>query len=283
MNKAMIVSLQPDAVEAGARVLMAGGNAVDAALACAFVQTVVDPLMCGIAGFGSMHVLMPGKGVHEIIDFHGRVPASATPQMWQDLILGEMDDGFGFVLKGAVNDLGYQSITTPGTLKAFHQAHGRWGSLPWATIMEPAIRSARDGFMVTPGVHGYWTSPDRPGRTTVLDRLRYSASGRAIYCTDAGQARGIGAVVKNPDYARSLAIIADKGSDVFYSGAMAATIDADMRAHGGLLTAGDLAAYETETAAPCGAATGVSTWRPTGRRAAASCWSRCSTSWSAST
>ncbi|GIS89059.1 MAG: hypothetical protein CM1200mP18_17690 [Gammaproteobacteria bacterium] len=63
MPKSMIVSLQPDAVEAGANILRAGGNAVDAALACAFVQTVVDPMMCGIAGFGSMHLYLPGKRV----------------------------------------------------------------------------------------------------------------------------------------------------------------------------------------------------------------------------
>ena len=71
MPHGMIVSLQPDAVEAGAEVLRAGGNAVDAALACAFVQTVVDPLMCGIAGFGSMHLYLPDRGVHEVLDFHG--------------------------------------------------------------------------------------------------------------------------------------------------------------------------------------------------------------------
>ena len=65
-------------IEAGANILRAGGNAVDAALACAFVQTVVDPMMCGIAGFGSMHLYLPEAGVHECIDFHGRVPASAT-------------------------------------------------------------------------------------------------------------------------------------------------------------------------------------------------------------
>lgn len=111
----MIVAPQPDAVEAGALVLKEGGNAVDAAIACAFVQTVVDPLMCGIAGFGSMQIYFPEKNIHEIIDFHGKVPNTAKPDMWQDLIVGEADDGFGFILKGAVNDIGYQSITIPGS------------------------------------------------------------------------------------------------------------------------------------------------------------------------
>ncbi len=72
MPKSMIVSLQPDAVEAGANILRAGGNAVDAALACAFVQTVVDPMMCGIAGFGSMHLYLPEAGVHECIELQRR-------------------------------------------------------------------------------------------------------------------------------------------------------------------------------------------------------------------
>ena len=77
MNKAMIVAPQPDAVEAGALVLREDGDAVDAAIACAFVQTVVDPLMCGIAGFGSMQLYLPAGGIHELIDFHGKVPAAA--------------------------------------------------------------------------------------------------------------------------------------------------------------------------------------------------------------
>ena len=101
----MVVSLQPDAVEAGATVLRDGGNAVDAALALAFVQTVVDPMMCGIAGFGSMHLYLPQAGVHEIVDFHGRVPAAAAPDMWKDRIIGETEDGFGFILEDAILEI----------------------------------------------------------------------------------------------------------------------------------------------------------------------------------
>ncbi|MBC6439271.1 MAG: gamma-glutamyltransferase [Rhodospirillales bacterium] len=111
----MITTLQPDAIEAGAKVLRSGGNAVDAALTCAFVQTVVDPMMCGIAGFGAMLVCMHGRGTHKIIDFHGRVPAAATPDMWQDRSLGETEDGFGFLLEDAVNDLGPGSALPANT------------------------------------------------------------------------------------------------------------------------------------------------------------------------
>ena len=127
---AMIVAAQPEAAEAGARVLQRGGNAVDAAIAAALVQGAVDPQMCGIAGFGSCHLYLPSKGVHCCIDFHGKTPLAAHPAMWEDRLEGETRDGFGFILKGRVNDLGYQAITTPGALKAYFEAvteFGSWG------------------------------------------------------------------------------------------------------------------------------------------------------------
>ena len=250
MPRAMITSLQPDAVEAGAEVLRAGGNAVDAALACAFVQTVVDPMMCGIAGFGAMQVYMPDRGIHEIIDFHGRVPASAAPDMWQGLILGETEDGFGFILKDAVNDLGYRSITTPGTCKALGEAGKRYGTMAWGDLIEPALRFARDGYVVRPGVHGYWTAPDSPGRIRIRDRLAFSPEGRAVYFDTDGSLFGIGRTIHNPGMASSLARIAEGGAELFYTGDMAAQIDVDMKAGGGLLSAQDLRDYETETNGP---------------------------------
>ena len=252
MPSGMIVSLQPDAVEAGAEVLRAGGNAVDAALACAFVQTVVDPLMCGVAGFGSMQLYLPDRGVHEVVDFHGRVPAAATPDMWQDRIVGETDDGFGFVLEGAVNDLGYQSITTPGTLKALGEVHERHASLAWRDVVAPAIAIARGGFVVAPGVHGYWTrSVDNvPGRIGIGERLAFSEYGRRIYCDARGEPLAVGQKVRNPDLADTYEQVAAGGTDVFYVGDVADRIDADMKANGGLLRKQDLSAYRTETTTP---------------------------------
>ena len=80
-NQSIIVAAQPEAAEAGARVLMRGGNAVDAAMTAALVQGVVDPQMTGIAGFGSCQLYLPGQGVHTCIDFHGKTPLAATPDM----------------------------------------------------------------------------------------------------------------------------------------------------------------------------------------------------------
>jgi gamma-glutamyltranspeptidase / glutathione hydrolase len=80
-DRGMVVAPQPEAVEAGVDLLRAGGNAIDAALGCAFTQTALDPLMCGIAGFGSIAVYLPGPAIHEYIDFHSPAPGAATPDM----------------------------------------------------------------------------------------------------------------------------------------------------------------------------------------------------------
>src|SRR5215470_11765643 len=106
-HKGMVVTPQPEATETGRDILAAGGNAIDAAIATALVQTVVDPLMCGIAGFGSLAVYSPSKGVHTYYDFHSPAPGGVRPAMWESLIEGEARDGYGFVLKGNVNDIGF--------------------------------------------------------------------------------------------------------------------------------------------------------------------------------
>ena len=98
-KKAMIVAPQPEPTEAGADVLREGGNAVDAGIACALVQGVVDPMMCGIAGFGSCGIYMPGKKFHGYIDAHAPAPLGARPDMWANLIESEARDGYGFILQ----------------------------------------------------------------------------------------------------------------------------------------------------------------------------------------
>ena len=242
---AMIVAAQPEAAEAGARVLQRGGNAVDAAIAAALVQGVVDPQMCGIAGFGSCHLFLPSRGVHCCIDFHGKTPLAAHPAMWEDLLEGETRDGFGFILKGRVNDLGYQSITTPGALKAYFEAATEFGSWDWADICAPAVARARKGFTVRPHVDFWWRQTEQLGRTANRERNAFSATGRAVYFHEDGRSKGTGDRVVNPDLAHTLERVARNGSDIFYTGEIAEEIDADMRANGGLMTAADLAAYRT--------------------------------------
>lgn len=246
----MVVAPQPEAAEAGLEVLRAGGNAVDAALATAFVQGVIDPMMCGIAGFGSMAVYDPNTDTHEYIDFHAPAPGAATPDMWADLIEGEARDGYGFILKGRVNDIGYQSICVPASLRAYATAHERHGSLPWADLLERAIEWARKGWQVRPHVHEFWSDPGQMGRVANHERLSHTPGAKALYCRHDGTPKRVGDRVENPDLANTLSIIASKGAEAFYKGEIAQRIVEDMKAGGGLVSAEDLAGYEAKILKP---------------------------------
>ncbi len=251
---AMIVAAQPEAAEAGARVLKAGGNAIDAAMAAALVQGVVDPQMCGIGGFGNCQIYMPGKGVHTCLDFHGKTPLAAKPDMWHNLLIEETRDGFGFVLKDNVNDLGYGSITTPGSLMAYYEAVRDFGTWDWSDVVAPAIVQADQGFAVRPHVYFWWTHGAALGRVQVDERLAFSATGRQVYFTDDGKGgrrlRRIGERVHNPDLAQTLRTLQRDGIDTFYRGEIADRIDADMQAGGGLMRKADLEAYKVGRSDP---------------------------------
>ena len=173
MTHGMIVAPQPEAVEAGALAMRKGGNCVDAAITCAFVQGVVDPQMAGIAGFGTMQLYLPNHGLHEFIDFHATAPAAAQPDLWVDLIEGETRDGFGFILKGRVNDLGYLSVAVPGSLKGYWDAHSKYGVLNWNEVIEPAIALAEQGFPIRPHMQSVVRQLRR-----CRDNLRIRAGGR---------------------------------------------------------------------------------------------------------
>ena len=249
-NPAMIVAAQPEAAETGARVLMDGGNAVDAAIAAGLVQGVVDPLMCGITGFGSCQIYMPSADAHVSIDFHGKTPLAATPDMWADLVEGETRDGFGFIVRGNVNDLGYQSITTPGSLMAYWEAVERFGSRSWAEACQPAIEQASSGIVLRPATTSWWRLSEQLGRAANESRLALTEDGRRIYYGADGKLLDQGQTLHNPDMARTLERVAAGGAELFYQGEIADEIDADMRANGGLLSKADLAAYRTTWTEP---------------------------------
>ncbi|MEM7498389.1 MAG: gamma-glutamyltransferase family protein [Pseudomonadota bacterium] len=247
--KAVVTAPQPEAVEAGLEMLEGGGNAIDAAVATAFVQTVVDPLMCGIAGFGSAQVLT-ADGAHRMVDFHGQAPLASRPEQWEHLIEGQSDDGFGFLLKGHVNECGYGSITTPCTLAALAHLAERFGTRPLSDLMAPAIAHAEAGVLVRPHMVAYWSEVPAAGRVPHHDLIARHPATAAIYLKADGTARRVGERLENPDMARTLRQIASTGWRDFYEGALAARIVADMAAHGGLLSAADLAGVAPEEGAP---------------------------------
>src|SRR5216683_2289039 len=228
--RGIVVAPQPEAVEAGALTLKRGGNAIDAAIACALTQGAVDPQMAGIAGFGAMQIYMPKRGIHLGIDFHARCPAAVRPDMWEDRILGQARDGFGFILRDQINELGTMAL---------------------ADVLLPAIGHARDGFIVRPHVHHIWTMKESAfGRVNYDDRLRFSAPGRRIYFHPDGTLKGLGERVVNTELATTLERIAKHGPDIFYRGEIAEEIAADMASHGGLLALDDLRNYRTVRTEP---------------------------------
>ncbi|HLF39387.1 MAG TPA: gamma-glutamyltransferase [Burkholderiales bacterium] len=249
-KRAMIVAAQPEAAEAGADILKAGGNAVDAAMACAFVQGVVDPLMCGIAGFGSCGIAMPGAGFHGYLDFHAPAPLGVRPEMWAGLIESEARDGYGFILRGRVNDIGYQSICVPASLRAYRDAHREYGRLPWEQIVEPAISWAEGGWTVRPHVAYWWADEGQMGRAPSPERLAFTPASRALYCRPDGTPKRVGDRVVNRDLGQTLRMIAKHGDEVFYEGEIARAIVEDMRRHDGLIATEDLRAWRTVRNAP---------------------------------
>jgi len=249
-KRAMIVAAQPEATEAGAEILKAGGNAVDAAMACAFVQGVVDPLMCGISGFGSCGIAMPAAGFHGYIDFHAPAPLAVRPDMWADRIESEARDGYGFILRGRVNDIGYQSICAPASLRAYRDAHREHGRLPWEQILEPAIAWAESGWTVRPHVGSWWAEDGQMGRAANHERLAFTPASRALYCRPDGTPKRVGDRVVNRDLGQTLRLIAKHGDEVFYEGEIAHAIVEDMRRHDGLIAAEDLRGWRTTRNAP---------------------------------
>jgi hypothetical protein len=214
-DSGMVVTPQPEASEAGRDILAAGGNAIDAVIATALVQTVVDPLMCGVAGFGSLAAYLPSKKVHAYYDFHSPAPAAVRPDMWESLIESEARDGYGFVLKGHVNDVGYQSICVPASLKAYSEVHRDHGRLPWAELFGPAIAYAEGGWDVRPHVHTFWSEEGMMGRVGNAERISFTPAARELYCRPDGSPKRVGDRVVNRDYGGVLRAIAKNGAKSF--------------------------------------------------------------------
>lgn len=247
----MIVAPQPEAVEAGAAVLARGGNAVDAAIACAFVQGVVDPLMCGIGGFGSMQVYMPQRGLHQVLEFYARAPLAATPDMWLDKLRGQSRDGFAFLLEGGISEAGYLAVCTPGNVKGYAEALSRYGTLDWADAMAPAIAQAKRGVMVRPHMHWFWSQDQSgSGQVNTADKLRLTGTGRQVYFHPDGSLKRPGDMLHNPCMAHTLERLAKGGPELFYHGELAEEMAADFAAHGGLIREEDFAAYELSVVEP---------------------------------
>ncbi|HET6681139.1 MAG TPA: gamma-glutamyltransferase [Gemmatimonadaceae bacterium] len=229
----VVVSVSGPASDIGAGVLARGGNAVDAAVATAFALAVAHPSAGNLGGGGFMVIRSP-DGSATTIDYREKAPLAATPTMYLDV------DGS---INRAATSAGWLAPGVPGTVRGLAMAHEKYGSLPWAALVQPAADLARNG----------WPLSDALARSingALRGKTGRFASSRAAYGKPGGGAWQPGDTIRLPDLARTLQDIATNGPDVFYTGWIADSIDAQMRANGGLITKADLAGYRAVERAP---------------------------------
>jgi gamma-glutamyltranspeptidase/glutathione hydrolase len=216
----VVVSGAPLATAVGVRVLEAGGNAVDAAVATAFALAVVEPTMSGIGGRTQL-VLRTADGRIAAIDGTTEVPRSYTG--------GPVDDDDAY---------GWSTIAVPGTVAALAHALREHGTWSLARVLAPAIELADQGFRLN--------AEEARRLAGVAPALREFEGTRATFLRPDGSPRAAADVLRQPDLAATLRLIASGGEDAFYRGDIARRMAADIGAHGGLVTLADLADYRAE-------------------------------------
>jgi gamma-glutamyltranspeptidase/glutathione hydrolase len=262
----MVAAPQAEAAHEGARVLSEGGNAADALVTAALVQGVTDPHRSGLGGFGcaSLFWVKPASGSPAgserarrpegpksggesplllSVAFHGRAGSLSKSDQWRGIFEYPAPDGFGYVVKGKVNDAGYQAITTPGMLAGLAAIHSRFGRKGWRELVERAVPYAEEGFLVGPGLAEFWIRPGLHGRVSTRERIGLTESGRAICLKPDGSTFKPGDLFIQKDLAKTYRRIAAGGAEEFYRGAIAAEITADWKRGGALTTGDDLRSY----------------------------------------
>ena len=231
-ERGMVVTQNAIATEVGAEILRKGGNAVDAAVAVGFVLAVTLPRAGNIGGDGFMLVHIAGTRETIVIDFRSVAPAAARLDMFVD--------GKGEETPQASR--GYRASAVPGTVAGLALAHKRYGRLPWKDVVMPAWRLAAEGVVLTPDEAFVFS--------WAQERMTESAAGQRTFYKPGGELFRAGEVLRQPDLAWSLKQIADHGADAFYKGEIARRFADDMKAHKGLITLEDLAAYRAVVREP---------------------------------
>ncbi len=246
-RRGLVTAEHPLGAEAGARILTAGGNAVDAAVATAFAMTVVEPFMSTLAGSGTMLVHLARQGTTKALDFNGCAPFGAHADMFP------LTDGVSTALfawprvRDDANVYGPLSVAVPGSVAGLIYAVEHWGTMELPDVLAPAIELAREGF-VPDWYLALTTAKYLEELSGFPESARtYLRNDRAIYRPPTAEYADRAAY---PDLARSLELIARQGSDAFYKGAIADAIADHMKQMGGLITKSDLAAYRVRLGEP---------------------------------
>lgn len=227
----MVVSAQHLASEIGADILRHGGNAVDAAVAVGYALAVVYPQAGNIGGGGFM-TLHLADGRSTFLDFREKAPQAATATMYQDAA--------GKVIPDLSTD-SWKAVGIPGTVMGLETARMRYGTMPRAALMAPAIKLARDGFVLGQGDAGVMAEEG-------AKLARDPASARIFQPN--GEPLTKGDRLIQSDLAGTLALIAEKGPDAFYKGPIGAAIADASRAGGGIITRADFARYKVRELQP---------------------------------
>jgi gamma-glutamyltranspeptidase/glutathione hydrolase len=222
-----VATSQPLAAQAGLRMLLKGGNAVDAILATAISLTVLEPTSNGI-GSDAFCILWDGKKLHGL-NASGRSPAGWTPDRFKGA--------------QAMPQRGWDAVTVPGCVSAWAEMSQKFGKLPFADLFEPAIKYASDGYMVTPTIARLWANQ--------VPELK-NQPGFAEAFMPRGRAPLPGEKFSFPAQAKTLARIAETKGEAFYKGDLAEKIVAWSKQHGGAMTMDDLAAHTLDWVEPIG-------------------------------
>jgi gamma-glutamyltranspeptidase/glutathione hydrolase len=231
-SRGMVVSNHPLASSAGAEMLAAGGNAIDAAIATLFALTVVEPMMVGIIGGGMAHIRL-ADGSHRFIDGQSTVPLAVRPDTYTSKP-GSAHDVFDTV--GDENLNGPKAVAVPGSLKAWCETLERFGTMSLADVMQPAIKHASRGYAATPYLHECITD----GAKEMLKDREISA----IYLPN-GTPLKPGERVVQSEYAETLNYISQRGEAALYRGPLGDILVDYMKRNGGFITREDLTRYRT--------------------------------------
>ena len=218
-SNGVVSAAHPLATNAAIKILEAGGNAMDAAVAAAFTLSVVEPSMSGIGGRAQIIIYTPTGRVHGI-DATTQAPA-----------FYEFDDTAGV-------EYGYQTIAVPGVVKGLTDGLSKFGSLPLAKVMHPAINYAQNGFTLLPG--------EALRQESVNEVLKEFSGTWQYYLNKDSTAKKAGNRIIQSDLAKVLKAISEEGPDVFYRGWIAQAMVRDVRQNGGFLTLESLENYRAE-------------------------------------
>ncbi len=214
-NAGVVAAATPEAVEAGVRILEAGGNAVDAAVAVQFALGVTEPAMSGLGG-GNQMLIHPSDAPPVVINGTSFSPAGTPRNATEDDVTG------------------HRATTIPTTVKtmAYAWEHHGSGNMSWAQLLEPAIAFAEQGFVVGEFRHKVWQRH--------VDQLRADPVVADLFLTENGDPPHEGSTWRQPVLGNTLRRLAEHGADDFYTGAIARDMAADMADHGGWITLEDL-------------------------------------------